>query len=587
MLAKAVAADPAKTAVVQGGRRVRYDELHALAGRCAAGLRRLGIRAGECVAVALPNCPEFVASLFACARLRAVMLPLDPRGPAAELSGLVANARASILVAGKRGVRLAHTGTPLVDFEALLQHPPDPPPPGTFHGPALYLYTSGSTDTRKRVCCTHENLFYEALNFVETVGLTTADNILCTIPLHHSYGIGNCLLDAVFAGSTLVLPESDDAPFAARCRRVLELIHEEAIRFYPGVPYQFQVLAALPEDAGPAPPELRLCVSSGDVLPRRTYERFLDRFGLPVRSLYGSTEAGSIAINTDSDTRMEADSLGRPLRNVAIEIRDAEGKALPAGAYGDIWVRSPTIPPSGYENRRDLTHLTFRAGFYKTGDIGRRNHRGHLFLAGRKQSFINVAGNKVDTSEVEEVLESCPGVREAAVLGVDVPRMGTLVKAAVVTEGACRHAEIREFCRQRLAFYKVPRLIEAHPALPRSALGKVLKSDLGGVESFLKGIRNAEATRIVDQLSTASPGKRRLQVASLVQAQVAAALGQAIETVPRNLGFVELGMDSFGAIELLARLEYLFDQDLPQTFTFDHPTIDSVTESLMDLVEKK
>jgi long-chain acyl-CoA synthetase len=323
------------------------------------------------------------------------------------------------------------------------------------------------------------------------------------------------------------------------------------------------------------------------VLPRQTYDRFLERFGVPIRSLYGSTEAGSIAINTDPDGQMEAGSLGPPLRNVAITIRDAEGKELPAGVDGEIWVKSPTIPPSGYDNRSDLTYETFRAGFYKTGDIGRRNHRGHLILAGRKQSFINIAGNKVDTSEVEEVLASCPGVREAAVLGVEVPRMGTLVKAAVVTDGPCQPAEIREFCRQRLAFYKVPRLIEAYPSLPRSAMGKVLKSALSGVESYLQEIRNAEATRIVGRLATVSAGKRRGLVTSLVQAQVAAVLGRPLATVPRNLGFIELGMDSFGAIELQARLEYLFDQELPQTFTFDQPTVDAVTDSLMGLVEKR
>ena len=162
--------------------------------------------------------------------------------------------------------------------------------------------------------------------------------------------------------------------------------------------------------------------------------------------------------------------------------------------------------------------------------------------------------------------------------------MGTLVKAAVVTEGPCRHAEIREFCRQKLAFYKVPRLIEAYPSLPRSALGKVRKSELGGVQSYLEEIRDAEATRTLGRLPSVSFGRRRSLVTSLVQAQVAAVLGRPVETVPRNLGFFELGMDSFGAIELKARLEYLFDQELPQTFTFDHPTVDAVTESLMGRV---
>jgi long-chain acyl-CoA synthetase len=606
MLRKTVAADPGKTAIVQGSRRMRYDELETLAGRYAAGLRRRGVGPGDCVAVALPNCPEFVAGLFACARLGAVMLPLNPSRKADELRRLVADARAKIVITdAPRTSWFTGTGAAVTEFEALLALPVEgqcsqlaqrvdsqsrsecatlPLPASPYDGPVLYLYTSGSTDERKRLCCTQANLYYEGYNFVETVGLTAADNILCTIPLHHSYGLGNCLLDAVYAGSTLVLLEPDEAPFAARCERVLELIRDEAIRFYPGVPYQFQILAGLPEHALPDLAGLKLCVSSGDVLPRRTYEHFRKRFGIPIRSLYGSTEAGSIAINTDPDGQMEAGSLGRPLRNVAIEIRDAEGKELPAGVEGEIWVKSPTIPLTGYDNRSELTHEAFRAGFYKTGDVGRWNHRGHLILVGRKQSFIDIAGNKVDMSEVEEVLESCPGVLEAAVLGVEVPRMGTLVKAAVVTEGPCRHADIREFCRQRLAFHKVPRLIEAYPSLPRSAMGKVLKSELSGVESYLDDIRNAEATRILGRLSIVSAGKRRSLVTSLVQAQVAAVLGRPIATVSRNVGFVQLEMDSFGAIELLARLEYLFDQELPQTFTFDHPTVDAITECLLGLV---
>jgi long-chain acyl-CoA synthetase len=587
MLHKAVEANPAKVAIVQGGRRIRYDELEVLAGRCAGGLRRLGVEAGDCVAVALPNCPEFVAGLFACARLRAVMLPLNPQYTREELLRILADARPKVVITNTPRIALsAETTANVTGLEVLLTHSAEPLPADPFHGPVVYLYTSGATDAWKRLCCTQENLYYEAHNFVETVGLTADDNILCTIPLHHSYGLGNCLLDAVYAGSTLVLLEPEDAPFVARCRRLLELIREEAIRFYPGVPYQFQILAGLPTYSQADLAGLKLCVSSGDVLPRQTYDRFLERFGVPIRSLYGSTEAGSIAINTDPDGQMEAGSLGPPLRNVTIEIRDAKGKELPAGVDGEIWVKSPTIPPSGYDNRNDLTHETFCAGFYRTGDIGRWNHRGHLFLAGRKQSFINIAGNKVDTSEVEEVLQSCPGVREAAVLGVEVSRMGTLLKAAVVTDGPCRPAEIREFCRQKIAFYKVPRLIEAYPSLPRSAMGKVLKSELGGVQSYLEGIRNPETTRIVGRLSTVSAAKRRGLLTSLVHAQVAAVLGRPIETVPRNLGFIELGMDSFGAIELAVRLEYLFDQELPQTFTFDHPTVDAVTESLIGLVEK-
>jgi long-chain acyl-CoA synthetase len=350
MLHRAVELNPRKAAIVQGDRRIGYDELESLAAKCASGLRRLGVGPGDCVAVVLPNCPEFVVGLFACARLRAVMLPLDPQHPRDELLRLVADAQGKVVIADSQRAGLFVGARSIVtEFEALLSHAGDPAPAGKYGGRALYLYTSGSTDSRKRLCCTQENLFYEAYNFVETMELGAEDNVLCTIPLYHSYGIGNCLLDAVYAGSTLVLLEPDASPFVARCQRVVELIREEAIRFYPGVPYQLQVLATLPDSPRPDLTGLSLCVSSGDVLPRQTYVRFLERFGLPIRSLYGSTEAGSIAINTDPDGQMVAGSLGPPLKNVAIEIRDAEGKELPAGVDGEIWVKSPTIPPMRIE----------------------------------------------------------------------------------------------------------------------------------------------------------------------------------------------------------------------------------------------
>src|SRR5579863_6239428 len=153
----------------------------------------------------------------------------------------------------------------------------------------------------------------------------------------------------------------------------------------------------------------------------------------------------------DPSERMEAGSLGLPLGNVAIEIRDVSGLTLPAGQDGEIWVKSPAIPPSGYDNRSELTRAVFRDGFYNTGDMGHTDPMGRLVLAGRRQSFINIGGYKVATSEVEEVLLSCAGVREAAVLGVEVPRMGMLVKAVVVTEGPCHKAGLQAFCRQRLA----------------------------------------------------------------------------------------------------------------------------------------
>ena len=574
MLSRAVEANPARAAVVQGGRRVRYDELHALVGRCAAGLRRLGIGAGDCVAVVLPNCPEFVAALFACARLRAVMLPLNPRYTADELRGYVGDARAKVVIADPvRAGRFAGTGVAFTGYETLLSHPADPVPSDQYRGPVLYLYTSGSTDTRKRLCCTQENLYYEALNFVETVGLTAADNTLCTVPLSHSYGVGNCLLDAVYTGSTLVLLEPEDAPFAASCRRVLELVREEQIRFYPGVPYQFLLLARLPDDSQADLTGLRLCVSSGDVLPRQTCERFLARFGLPIRSLYGSTEAGSISINTDPAGRFEFGSLGLPLKNVAIRIRDDAGRDLPPNESGHIWVKSPVIPPTGYDNRPELTAQVFRDGYYNTGDLGKLDARGHLILTGRKQTFVDVGGHKVDLGEVEEVLQSHPQVREAAALGAEVVNLGTIIKAVVVTEGACEEADVLSYCRERLAAFKIPRLIEFRDALPRSPIGKVLKSELSEVPTY-------EFAQVGKAFVNEGRARQTDLLAAQIQEQAALTLQREPASVARSAPFQKMGFDSLRAAELHERLVKLTGLPLSITLLWNYPSIDELAGAL-------
>src|SRR5262249_10547744 len=157
-------------------------------------------------------------------------------------------------------------------------------------------------------------------------------------------------------------------------------------------------------------------------------------------------------------------TLGPPLMNVAIRIRDEAGGDLPAGGGGQIWVKSPVIPPTGYENRPELTGQAFQGGFYHTGDLGGLEARGHLVRTGRKATIIAVGGHKVDVGEVEEVLQTHPRVREAAALGVEAGSLGTVLKAVIVTDGACDEADLLAHCRQRLARFKVPRLVEFRDA---------------------------------------------------------------------------------------------------------------------------
>ena len=589
MLQKSTRANPSQAAIIQSERSLSYQELDRAVARCAGFLREAGVEQGDCVAVTLPNCPEFIVAFFAIARLRAIMLPLHPGSTAEELRRFPALHPFKVLITDPRRQPLARDGFGnaslcVTDGNLWADAAELPPPTDEFAGAALFLYTSGSTDSWKRVCCTQQNLYFEAHNFIESIGAGASDHILCTIPLHHSYGLGNCLLDAIYTGATLVLAADSDEPFARRCPEILSLMRTQKIRFYPAVPYQFEVLAACGFDLAAPFQDVRWCVSSGDFLTRRTYERFLERSGQPIRSLYGSTEAGSIAIDTRAPGQLEYGSLGPPLRNVTIDVRDPAGNPLPTGATGELWVKSPTIPPSGYDNRPELTQTVFRNGFYNSGDLGHLDSRGHLVLAGRRQSFINIGGSKVDTVEVEEVLAACPGIREAAVLGVEVSRMGTLVKAAVVTDRPLHEKDIRAFCRRHLAFFKVPRFIETYAALPRSPIGKVLKSELAGTENFRRELRGPENIRAVAQLRAAPASRQRALLITLVRNQVAEVLTTDVRAVPAEVGFTELGIDSFGSIDLQVRLEYLFDLELPPTFAFDYPTVDAITDALTALL---
>ena len=569
MLHRSVAANPGKTAIVHGDRRLSYGELEAAMGRCAASLRRAGVEPGDTVAVMLPNCPEFVTSFFAVARVHGVMLPLNPAYTREELRRFLTDRPPRVLVtdsahapacraAGQEHLLLIADETPSGE---------DWVPRPAFAGRSLYLYTSGSTDSYKRVCCTQENLYFEARNFVETTGINADDTILCTIPLHHSYGLGNCLLDAAFTGATLVLEPESNAPFAARHQTALELLRTERVRFYPGVPFQFEVFATSGEDVGAAFRDVRWCVSSGDVLPKRTFDRFLARTGQPIRSLYGSTEAGSIAMDVGSAAAVRLGSLGPPLKNVTVEVR---------GESGQIWVRSPVLPPGGYDNRPEINETVFRDGFYDTGDIGKFDERGHLVMTGRKQSFFDVGGHKVDLGEVEEVLLAHAQVREAAAVGIEIPNVGGMIKAVVAADEVCREADVLDHCRKHLAAFKVPRLVEFREMLPRSPLGKVLRKELSDPTSWLTDVPSAREIPVM-------PRARQIDwLARRIQEQVATIVRCGPAAVPRDVPFQSLGFDSLRAVELQERLSRMSGVALSITTLWNYTSIDAYAAFLLD-----
>lgn len=615
MLWEATRTNPDKAAIVQGKQRISYSQLYCKSGRASEGLRHLGVCENDCVAVVLPNCPEFVISVFACARLGAVMLPLNPRYTHDELERFLLDGKAKVIITDadhlgvcrqiveetRRNIKLVVTGNnapnaqntnghiaDIRHFSELLDNTEPGVPAEIRTGRSLYLYTSGSTSEYKRLCCTQENLYFEAHNFVETIGLGTDDTILCTVPLYHSYGLGNGLLDAIYTGATLVLLDAltengktIDPPFISRIHEVLDLIRLEQVRFLPAVPYQFAVFAELSEEIHVDLSSIRWCVSSGDVLPEKTYDRFLRRFGLPIRSLYGSTEAGSIAMNTASGKGMTYGSLGGPLNNVTLEIRDTSGNKLNTNESGVIWVKSPVIPPSGYDNRPELSETVFRDGYYDTGDMGLLDEQGQLVITGRKQTFVDVGGYKVDISEVEEVLLNHEHIREVAVLGIESAGLGEIIKAVIVlhdnTPGSAE--EIQAWCREKLASYKVPGLIEFRDALPRSPLGKVLKKELHNTEQ--PDDNSAPLAEALAALGNISPDKQLALIAEELRQQIAATLQINADDVLPAASFQSMGFDSIRSAELQNRLIKITGLPLSITLLWNYPSINELSRLLL------
>ena len=487
ILERHAAERPAERAVVTEERALGWRELKERVDRLAGGLHARGVEPGERVALLLPNCPAFVVGFLAAARLGAVAVPLSTDAKPREVREAVDAAGCTTLLADDRFAALCHD---LLREGALLRaflrdgDAPETPSlrsvvgespgaPGLGLPPesadALEQFTSGTTGPPKRVLRSHAQLANEAAAFAAATGTSAADRILAVVPLSHAHGLGNALLASLHAGATLVLQERFDR------RAVLRALSRERITLFPTVPFIVSILAETrmlePIDLG----ALRLCFSAGSALRRETWCKARERLGVDVRQLYGSTETGALALNLGDASAFE--SVGRPLPGVELAVLDEAGAKLPPDAEGEVVARSAAaaewcVGPLG------KAPLAGADGWIRMGDLGSLDAQGRLALAGRKALVIHVAGRKVNPGEVESILLDHPKVRDAVVLGVRGPGAEEAVKAVVVSREACALDELLAHCRERLADYKVPGIVEFRDAIPRCPAGKVLRSQL-------------------------------------------------------------------------------------------------------------
>ncbi|NEP09964.1 MAG: acyl--CoA ligase [Symploca sp. SIO2C1] len=489
---------PDKPAIVYGESRLTYQELYRQILGLSKGLSLLGIKRSDCVMLVLPNCPEFVISFYAISHLQGVALALNPMFKASELQYYADDSNASIIITDKARAevcRQAISGANhkielvIIDgvqpasfyFYHLMQWEVDESEqPATFAGDMLYQYSSGSTGRPKKLAKTQKQLYHQATNSFGTLKVNSADSILALVPMYHSYGLGECLLGTMSTGATLVILEqiiqggkSVELPLLFRRERILELIEHEKVSIIPIVPYVASILASTPEEIQADLSSLRLCLSAGNFLSQDIFDQFRQRFGVPLRQLYGCTEVGAVCVNIEDESELQYNSIGKPMNNVEITILDDERNECAPECVGEMVIKTQGIT-SGYINKPELNKQAFSGGCFFTGDLGKKDEKGRVYLTGRKKMLIDVGGDKVDPLEVEDVLNTHPKVEEAVVVGAKGSDGVELTKAVIVPNGECSEQEILAYCKERIADYKVPRMVEFRQELPKDPVfGKV------------------------------------------------------------------------------------------------------------------
>jgi long-chain acyl-CoA synthetase len=499
---------PGRDAVVQGPTRLTYSQLDAAASQVANALTDRGLRPGDRVAVSCANLPYFPIVYFGILKAGCTVVPLNillsEREVAYHLSdsgarayfcfegtdelpvgtaGAAAFGRVSgcehfvLLPAGPASASLAPGGTTLGEFTA--GQPASCPSALTREtDTAVILYTSGTTGQPKGAELTHSNMVQNALLAPRLFGTHPHDVHLVALPLFHSFGQSVQMNAGFSRGATIVLLPRFTAPQA------LAHMEREGVTFFAGVPTMYHALLTC-ESAGQfdlagIAAKLRVAVSGGAPLPGEVMRRFEDRFAVPILEGYGLSETSPVATFNRIDRPRRPGSIGTPVWGVEVKIVTDDGAEAEPGASGEIAIRGHNVM-KGYYGRPAATAAAIdAAGWFRTGDIGKRDADGYLYVVDRKKDMIIRGGFNVYPREIEEVLLTHPEVSLAAVVGIPHDAYGEEVKAFVVrTPGATlSEAALVAWCKQVMAAYKYPRVVEFRDSLPMTSTGKVLKREL-------------------------------------------------------------------------------------------------------------
>ncbi len=473
---------PGKQAILWGDSAISHAEVSETAGNLAMALEAdFGVQAGDRVGISLKNCPEFVPAVFGILRIGAVVVPINNFLKPDEISFILNDCGIDVLItdtelaANEPALRARRPSLRVLKLEGWPASAAGAIPPATSqateHDLAVIIYTSGTTGHPKGAMLSHGNLLHNVESCRKVLEATGEDRFVVMLPLFHTYMMTVGLMLPMLTGGSMILVRSIHP-----VKNLLQEIHTHHGTILPAIPQFYRSLTQA--TVAPGLP-LRICLSGAAPLPRQILEEFEAKFGIPLIEGYGLSEASPVVCKNPLRGTRKPGSVGPPIPDVEVSIQDESGKVLGPGETGELCVRGGNVM-QGYWNNPEETAKVMRHGWLLTGDIGHRDEDGYFYITDRKKDMLLVNGINVYPREIEEVLYQFPGVREAAVIGIPDARRGEQPVAFVAPmEGATLDEKsMLLFLRARLADYKVPKRIEALPALPRNTTGKILKAAL-------------------------------------------------------------------------------------------------------------
>ena len=476
---------PEKTAVIENDQEINFLEFNRVSSRIATALKGLGIQPGDHVALCAPNAYEWLAFYFGVLKAGAVVVTLSSLLKRDELHRIMDDAQPKVLFAGEE--QLAELGDRKdypylknviseggdISYEGLVEMGSD-----SFgaidldrHNTAAILYTGGTTGIPKGVMLTHENLNTSIHNVSHYERSTHKDRALCFLPLNHVFGQIHIMNATVYSGGSLILQSSFDL------ETVMEAIGRHNVTKFFAVPTVYIRLLAL-KDLKEKLGSLRYTFSAAASMAAELVREWKRRMDLNIYEAYGMTESASM-VTYNHYYRHVIGSVGTPVTNVEVQIRDLEGNMLGAKEEGEICIRGRNIM-KGYLNQPDETRSVFWDEWFRSGDIGTMDEDGYLYIVDRLKDMIITGGENVYPREVEEILYTRPEVEECTVIGLPDKEYGERVTAFIIPKEGHQvdPTQLKTYLKTKLSPFKVPKEFITVDDLPKSSAGKILKREL-------------------------------------------------------------------------------------------------------------